>query len=371
MIAEVVLFVCLFIVYIHVMDEYKKGEDLEMLEMDYFGINGTQLNDACRLKQPLIFEFGKVEPELFRKLSTGAISRTTNESMNVLDTSMPAAGGGGFFPLPFESAIQLMETDSTGKYISERNEAFMDDSGISSPVMTRFLHAHFQPTFGNVETRYDFLCGSKNASVPWQYHTHSRYFVGVAAGKIQLRLAPWKNKKYLGPSTKPRQYSSSCTGTNPNVRFLECTVNAGVVVFIPPYWWYTVTFLTSTTTCFGARYSTLSNKIAHFKWDETWRRLVASLSSAAAGAGKTGKDEHRKKGKYADPMIPVPADPVVPVPVPVPAPAVPAAPFRKTTTKPKVMRPPPSNKNGVGAAVDEHDDVAVALLSPLIISSSS
>ena len=402
MIAEIVLFVCLFFVYIHVMDEYKKGEDLEMLEMDYFSTkDGPQLNDACRLKQPLIFEFGDVEPELFRKLSTGEISRTTNESINVLDTRSPSAsendGGGGrnggLFPLPFESAIQLMETDSTGRYISERNESFMDDSGISKPVMTRFLQSHFQPAFANMETRYDFLCGSKTASIPWQYHTHSRYFLGVAAGKIQLHLAPWKNKKYLGAFTKPRQYSlSSTTAKNLNVRFLDCTVTAGGVVFIPPYWWYTVTFLTSATTCFGSRYSTLFNKLAHVQWDATWRDSVASLSSIAkslalaAGTGTgtgimgagggggaeagAGTGKNRKKEELRNQRKPVPATPVVVPAAPVVVPA--AAPFQKTEP------PPPrsttkSNKDDPAVieegTEDGGDDVAVALLSPLIISS--
>ena len=372
---QILVFLSVFFLYIHWMDEYKKGEDLEMLEMDYSHSGSRkkaqqqqQMSDACRLKQPLIFEFRGVEADLFRRMTKGEISKFTSEPIAVYYSRDVSSSSSSSFHLPFDSAMQLMESDSLGRYVSEDNHVFMDDSGLSKTVMARYLQHQFQPGFGNVATRYDLLAGSKNATIPCQYHTDSRYFIGVTAGKIHLQLAPWKNTKYLAPVTKTRRSSKfKSLHENPNIRFLDCVVDDGFVVSIPPYWWYSIKFLTNQTTCFGARYSTFINKLAHVSfddhtigggggsggsggvfafWESCWSPILTNLAGGGGGGGRGGT---RGRGRAKTEMIKGIHIRAGHAPAPAPAPAPIHSNGEEETHNPK-----------------EEKEIALALLSPLL-----
>jgi hypothetical protein len=54
LIYPILIFVIVVFLYIHIINEYKVSEDLEVYEIDYQS-NGI-LQDACEIKQPVIFE---------------------------------------------------------------------------------------------------------------------------------------------------------------------------------------------------------------------------------------------------------------------------------------------------------------------------
>ena len=57
---QLVLFIFIFLIYIHVIHQYKKSEDLEIYELDYK--NNQYLQDVCNVKQPSIFSFKPIQP---------------------------------------------------------------------------------------------------------------------------------------------------------------------------------------------------------------------------------------------------------------------------------------------------------------------
>ena len=282
----IALFVVLLAVYMNVVEEYKRGEELEIYELDYEGV-GNGLHEACKLKQPFLFEFRHVEPDVFMKLNLDEVGRDiNNDFVEVYDTddfySSTGGGGGGTlisFPLRFASAVQLAVTDSKSHYVSEHNEVFVEETGLGR-YMAVSLNKHFKPGGGGgggpsavvsgsawmSSSKFDLLFGSKGAQTPCRYHTGSRYFLGVVSGRIAVRMSPWKSRKYLHPYDDYVHFdflSASPLRANANLKYLEFVVKAGYVLYVPPYWWYEVEYLDKSTGAFACRYDTVCNAVAH------------------------------------------------------------------------------------------------------------
>ena len=50
---QIILFVIVLLFYIHITNQYKKGEDMEIYELDYK--DNDYLQEVCEVKQPSIF----------------------------------------------------------------------------------------------------------------------------------------------------------------------------------------------------------------------------------------------------------------------------------------------------------------------------
>ena len=53
--------------YIHIVHQYKRSEDLEIYELDYS--SNTHLQEVCDIKQPILFEYKTVIPEFYEKMN--------------------------------------------------------------------------------------------------------------------------------------------------------------------------------------------------------------------------------------------------------------------------------------------------------------
>ena len=55
MIFSIFIFIIILFLYIHIIDQYKRNEDLDILEMDYQ--NNVDLQKICNIRQPFVFDF--------------------------------------------------------------------------------------------------------------------------------------------------------------------------------------------------------------------------------------------------------------------------------------------------------------------------
>jgi hypothetical protein len=98
----------------------------------------------------------------------------------------------------------------------------------------------------------------------------------VRQGKIQVKMTPWRSHKYLHPNEDYENYEFFST-LNPwkpqakylhemdKLKFLEFTVTPGNVLYVPPYWWYSIRYQESGTLVYGLQYNSVMNIIAHAK----------------------------------------------------------------------------------------------------------
>ena len=276
-ILTIFIFITILFLYIHIVDQYKTSEDLEIYEMDY--INNKQFQDVCIIKQPVLFEFKSIEPALFQSMTISVIENTTKDDIKIFDSRdyWKTNDTVDSISMPFDAARKLISADKNAHFFTERNESFMEENGFSKKL--DILNTYFKP-YGTIQTQYDILFGSADTYTPLRYHTDSRHILMVSSGKIHVKMAPWKNSQIFDPIKDYEKYEfkSPINVWNPQqkylneigkVKFLEFDVFAGYAFYIPPYWWYSIKYgnddnnETSGTSAFTCTYNTFMNRVAN------------------------------------------------------------------------------------------------------------
>lgn len=259
------LFIVLLFFYIHVTDQYKTGEDLEIYEMDY--TNNNYLQTVCDVKQPVLFSYQTICPEFFENLVVSGGDIQVKEVADYWASEDTVDS----ITLSAESGISLMSTDTRSQYISENNEAFLVDSGIAGLYA---LHDEFLKPYFVCHTKLDMLMGSKRAYTPLRYHMDFRQYLIVQRGKVRVKMTPWKSKKYLYPikDYENFEFRSPVNVWNPQqkylhemdkVKFLEFDVVSGDALFVPPYWWYSIQYIEPGTIVSSITYRNVMNCLAN------------------------------------------------------------------------------------------------------------
>jgi len=261
----IIIFIVIVFLYFHLISQFKKSEDLEIYEMDF--VNNEHLQDVCELKQPVLFQFKQIISDFF----DSNITTNANSSTNVKVKDIKDIDNGEYITIPFQSAKRLMDTDSNNRFYSENNDELVKDI---STTKTEIFNKYLQPNF-IVNTKQDIMFGSKNAYTPIRYHTNYRQFLCVNSGKIHVKLTPWKSRKYLHPENDYYNYEfrSPIDVWNPQpkylnemdkIKFLEFDVFAGYILYIPPYWFYSIKYSNEDeNTIFNITYNSAINFVAN------------------------------------------------------------------------------------------------------------
>ena len=251
--ATVVIFIIVLFLYVHLTSQFKKSEDMEIYEMDY--TTTQQLNETCEMRQPVLFELGELYPELFVRVELkGDVSIKDKADFE----------SGDFITMPYSNAETLAKTDPKSRFYSENNPTVKNNK-IADELL--------QPTF-TVFSKPDLLFGSKGARTAMKYHTNSRKFVCVNTGKIQVKMTPWKSRKYLHYTHDYANYEfrSPIDVWDPQpkylndfekIQFLDFEVETGYVLYIPPYWFYSIKFFDEYTQLGEYNYTTAINGAAN------------------------------------------------------------------------------------------------------------
>jgi hypothetical protein len=234
--------------------------------MDYS--THTHLQTVCDVKQPVLFDYETVCPEFFENLHiVGNDEIQVKEVADYWRSDEPVES----VLLPLSSGLNLLTTDTRSQYISENNEAFLIQSGVAGnySVNDEYLKPYF-----SCQTTCDVWFGSRKAATPLRYHIDARQFLCVFKGRIRIKMTPWKSRKYLYPikDYENLEFRSPINCWNPQqkylhemdkVKFLEFDVAKGQVLYIPPYWWYSIQYIDSGTTVCSITYKTAVGCIAN------------------------------------------------------------------------------------------------------------
>lgn len=272
-ILTILIFIIVMFLYVHIIEHYRKSQDLEIYEMDY--VNNQQFQEVCDIKQPVLFEFKQFEPELFDELNLETISGQTKDDIKIIDANdywKSDIDTIDYIALPFQSGHKLIESDSNSHFFTENNETFMEENGFAKKIQV--VDSYFKP-YGTVQTYCDLIFGSKRAYTPLRYHTDYRKLICVSSGKIQIKMTPWRSEQYLHPVKDYEKYEfrSPVNVWNTQkqylhemdkIKFLEFDVSAGYVFCVPAYWWYSIKYSDEADTCaFVCTYNTVVNCIAN------------------------------------------------------------------------------------------------------------
>jgi len=272
MIVNIILFFIVAIIYLHITQQYRRSEDLEIFEMDY--TTGGEFNTACELKQPMIFEYRSIAPEFYRRLDT--VKSSEANEVRVKESADYWTKGSADDPidsvvLSYSAARTLTNTDTNARYFSDGNADFIEEVGLTGAFQEN--DDILKPSF-TVKKQYDLMFGSPKGVTPMVYHTEDRRFLSVHRGQVRVKMTPYKSIKHLNCIHDYHAYEfrsriNVWSSENPDlekVKFLDFEVNPGHVLFVPPYWFYSIQYPDepdAVVTCL--KYSSAANILANLK----------------------------------------------------------------------------------------------------------
>lgn len=267
------IFILVLFLYIYINNQFKKSQDLDIYEMDYY--DNKNLQEVCEVRQPVLFNIYEYVPNIIETFSHETVSNYKSFDIKIKDTNDYYSNSETTVDpviISLESGLKLIENDENAHFLSEDNDEFLEESGLLKQLS--LLDDFLKPTF-TVVSNYDIITGSSGLKTPFKYHTNYRKFLCVTSGKIHVKMTPWKSTKYLNPIKDYDSYEFY-SPVNPNecqpeylrdfqkTKFLEFDVFPGYILFIPPYWWYSIQFSESPQdiVC-SLTYTTVMNTISN------------------------------------------------------------------------------------------------------------
>jgi hypothetical protein len=261
-----------------VVKQLSTSEDLEIYEMDY--VTNSNLQEVCNVKQPVLFEYRSAHPEFYTEITTDKLEQCGIYDLKVKDVTDYYAENDTtaieYVVLPMQSSNKLLKSDTHSRYFTENNHDFIEDANLYHLFHTNDEYIKPNTT---IITKYDVLMGSTGAYTPLRYHSDCRRFLSTHSGKFTIKMTPWKSQKYLSPINDYENYEfrSPVNVWSPQpkyksdvskIKFLEFDVMPGFMLYIPPYWWYSIKFSDSSETLItGFTYNTIMNCVANLpKW---------------------------------------------------------------------------------------------------------
>jgi hypothetical protein len=267
---NVLIFLIVLFVYIHLTQQLKTGEDLEIYEMDYS--SNTQLQEVCDVKQPVLFDYNHINPEFIENIQIDELLQTGSHDVHIKTIQEYWESGDSidFVGMPMQSAHNLIMSDTQSKFFSEENGDYIEDAGYQNSFATN--DEFLKPT-ATLSTNYDLLFGSTNVTTPLRYHNDYRHFMCVHSGKISIKMTPYKNHKFLHVIKDYDNYEfrSAINVWNiqpqfkkdiEKVKFIDFDIHPGFVLYIPPFWFYSIKFVDDKTIASSITYKTIMNYVA-------------------------------------------------------------------------------------------------------------
>lgn len=287
----IIFFIILF-TYIHIQDQTKTGEDLEIYEYEYVSLKGVQ--EITQYKQPVLFALAFDMPAL-EPLDPISIKdiRDYYKSDTCVET----------ISLSHQSAIGLLDTDSKSLFYSNRNQS----SIAKSEAWTKWFESidpFLKPAF-TILKEYDILYGSHKAHTITTFHRESHTYLYVPSEKnathIRVKMTPWKSRTFMDEESDYTYYEfwtkTNLFDKHDRMRCLDFSVKPGYVLYIPPYWFYSIEFQNKSNEVCMMKYTTGANLLANVKHigkyylqqqniHEKWWKPIANACSEDDNTGE-------------------------------------------------------------------------------------
>ena len=192
--------------------------------------------------------------------SNKAISNFTGRSVgeNIKEIFEPKDENAELY-LPFllKEAINIFRDDKNEKYISEKNQDFLNETGAVKNF--NYNDAFLRPPLVS-KCIYDFMTGSTGSKTPLRYNLNYRNFYYVTSGKINIKLIPPHSSKYLYPLKDYDNFEfrspvnvwdvqQEYKADFDKVKVLDVTLEKGEIIYIPAYWWYSIEYEKISSVC--------------------------------------------------------------------------------------------------------------------------
>ena len=258
----VIIFAIIFTIYLHFQHQYKRNNNLELNEVDY--IDQVTMQKGCdTIRQPVVI-LGAIQPGEFQFGFDDV-----NHSVSVKDTNDLKNKDSNNIILSLDNAIHLLESDVKSHLFSEGNSTLIKNDATIYEEYTDLSNkiAPYPNIFVNIN--FDILFGSKNTTTPTRSHAESCRFFAPVGTLVHIRMMPYVAREgqinnFVGNDIQCAKLNL-WTMSSDNV--LDFYVLPGQVLYVPPYWWYSIQFdspLKQVVASFS--YQTVMNTFANIKF---------------------------------------------------------------------------------------------------------
>ena len=265
-IVNLLIFCVVLFLYLHVHFHLKTSNDLEVYEIEQ--PSKDKLEEICDLRQPVIFQF------LNERLLESCTLNNLNKLYGAFDIQLRDIANEDqtaemYLPFILKEAVDGFHNDNEGKVISEKNIDFLEETGAIKNF--RYNDEFLRPPLLS-KCIYDFMVGSSKSSTPLRYNLNYRNYYYVTNGNINIKLIPPYYGKYLNyiNDYDNFEFRSPINVWNvqdkykaefDKVKSLEVELKKGQIIFIPPYWWYSIQYNNMANIC-SFQYRTFMNSLA-------------------------------------------------------------------------------------------------------------
>jgi hypothetical protein len=243
---QIIIFLFIVFVYLHVRFQLKVNNDLEVYEIDF--VNNENLQKVCDIRNPVLFDAPDVVVKHHADVLTKQQSSLEVQVYDIHD--FYADKRDPPVSLSLSAARELVTNDTQSKYYSANNATFLEETELKDEY--RKDDEYLKPAL-TCWTKYDYIFGGKNTITPFSFHVDYRRFLFVAKGQIQVKMSPWKYHKYVKPIYNFKEFEfyskinvwekqAEYENEYDKLKFVDVIVPAGRVLSIPPYWWYSIKF---------------------------------------------------------------------------------------------------------------------------------
>ena len=163
--------------------------------------------------------------------------------------------------------MNLFQNDTKARYITENNYDFLEETG--SLKLYTYNDSFLRPPLVS-KCDYDYMSGSQNSNTPLRYELNYRNYFYVVEGEIKVKLIPPSASRYLleekdydnfefrspiNPWNVDKKYNDY-----EKVKSLDIVVQPGTILYIPPYWWYSIYYTKMSSIC-SFKYRTYMNTV--------------------------------------------------------------------------------------------------------------
>jgi hypothetical protein len=263
---SIFIFSIVLFLYLHIQYHVKTSNDLEIYTI--IGPTKERLEEMCGLRQPVIFNYH------IENIATNCNLAMLDDNYSAFDvrirnTFEHNSDGELHLPLLLTEAVKLFQSDKEGKFITESNVDFLEETGVSKNY--KYNDAFLRPPMVS-KCIYDWWSGSIGSMTPLRYHNSYRNYFYLTSGKVSIKLIPPIYAKYLD-ITKDYENGEYRSQINPwkvhdlhkaefnKVKVLDIVLNEGDILSIPPYWNYSIRYEELSSICV-LQYRTYMNTVS-------------------------------------------------------------------------------------------------------------
>ena len=205
--------------------------------------------------------FQYLNPELMTAMNFDSLLKNfKTNSLNVKKSKDT-----NYLPLKLENVFELFEKDVSNNYISEYNMDFLNQTSL----IKHFKNSNVLKPNLMSNSLFDCILGKKNYGTELRHNLFYRNFFYVSSGKVRVKMFSPNNAHKISDGTQV-EFCDFIHDETPyddkeknmeSLNQVEKVLDTGDIIFIPPYWFYSMKFMGTPSVC-SMSYQTLMNTLA-------------------------------------------------------------------------------------------------------------